>query len=336
MTTAVSAIIILGLLILFHELGHFSVAKLVGMKVHEFAVGMGPKIIKFTKGETLYTLRALPIGGYVKLEGEDQKSEDKRAFGNKPLIARIAVLFAGAAMNFILGFLIFLILMSGTPQIITPVIEEVMPDMPAAEAGLMPGDRIEKLDSTRVNIHKDIIFFLDMNGAQPIDVTIVREGGRKVLQIVPAIHPEYGRYMFGYSPKLAETTIINAIKYAYYDTVFYTKFIFVHLGTLFRGQGTFEDVSGPVGIVGAIGGAARAGIEPLMILAAIISINLGIFNLLPIPALDGSRIMFLLLEGIRRKPIDPEKEGLVHMIGLAMLLLLMVFATFNDITRLIR
>ena len=336
MTTAIAAIIILGLLILFHELGHFSVAKLVGIKVHEFAVGMGPKVIKFTKGETLYTLRALPIGGYVKLEGEDQKSDDERAFGNKPLLARIAVLVAGATMNFILGFLIFVILLSMSGAIVEPIIGQLTPGMPAAQAGLMPGDRIERLNNKRVYTQTDIVFFINTNQDGPINATIMRDGQRKEIKITPQLNEEYGRYMIGYQAQLAEPTVINIIKYAYYDTISHTKLIFEGLATLLRGQGSAEDIAGPVGIVGAIGGAARAGIQPLMILAAIISINLGIFNLLPIPALDGSRIMFLLIEGIRRKPIDPEKEGMVHMIGLVMLLLLMVFTVFNDVTRLVR
>lgn len=336
-TTIIAAVIILGLLILFHELGHFSIAKLVDIKVHEFSIGMGPQLVEFTRGETMYSLRVFPIGGYVKLEGEDQSSEDERAFGNKPLWARIAVLAAGATMNFILGFLIFVLLLSTASEIPEPVIDEVMPGMPAEQAKLLPGDRLVRLNDYTVHIQKDVFYFLERNQGEPINIVVERDGVElPPITVTPQKHEEYQRYMLGYTARTVKPDVWNVIRNAYYETLFLTKAIIVSLGDLVTGRVGFNQVSGPVGIVSAIGGAAKAGIDALLFLAALISINLGIFNLLPIPALDGSRIMFLIVEGIRRKPINPEKEGLVHMIGLALLILLMIFATFNDISRIIQ
>ncbi|MCG8500335.1 MAG: RIP metalloprotease RseP [Firmicutes bacterium] len=335
MTTVISAIIILGVLILFHELGHFSVAKLVDVKVHEFSIGMGPQLFKFVKGETLYSLRALPIGGYVKLEGEDQDSNDARAFSNKPVWARIAVLAAGAIMNFILGFLIFVILLAIEPAVPQPVVGELMEGMPAQEAGLLQGDRIVQLNEYKVNIQKDVSYFLSKNNDRPIDMIVLRDGQKVNVKLTPQFNEKYNRYMLGYTAKTVKMNFFGLMRTAYYETALMTKMIILSFGELFTGKDGLAQVSGPVGIVGAIGGAAKAGISPLLFLAALISINLGIFNLLPIPALDGSRIMFVVIEGIRRKPINPEKEGLVHMIGLGMLLLLMVIATFNDISRIL-
>ncbi len=334
MTTFLSAIIILGLLIVFHELGHFTAAKLTGIKVLEFSIGMGPAIFKIQKGETLYSLRALPIGGYVKMEGEDKNSEDERAFVNKPLWARMVVVVAGAIMNFVLAFLIFIIMMIIVPAIPLPVIEELSPGMPAQEAGLVSGDKIVMLDGNKVRIQKDVSYFLDKNQGEVIKVTVVREGAKLAFDVTPRYNEEYKRYLLGYTPKVVKPGFTQIISNAYYETAFLSKAIIVSFKDLITGKVDLGQVSGPVGIVGAIGGAAKAGFEYLLFFAALISINLGIFNLLPIPALDGSRLMFLAIEGIRRKPIDPEKEGMVHMIGLALLMLLLIFVTFNDVSKL--
>ncbi len=327
------AILILGLLIVFHETGHYMAAKLVNIKVHEFSIGMGPKIFNVQKGETEYTLRVLPIGGYVKMEGEDESSEDERAFGNRPLWARIIVVAAGAVMNFILAFIIFIIILSSMPAIPQPIVGELMEGMPAQEAGLLPGDKVVQLNDYKVYIQKDISYFLDRNKGEAIDAIIEREGKRVHYTITPRFNEEYGRYMLGYNVKNIKPTILTVLTNSYYETAFLTKAILVSFGDLITGKVGFGQVSGPVGIVGEIGNAAKAGFEYLLFLAALISINLGIFNLLPIPALDGSRIMFLLLEGVRGKPINPEREGMVHMVGFVLLLLLMVMVTFNDLAR---
>jgi regulator of sigma E protease len=314
-------------------MGHFTVAKLVDIKVDEFSVGMGPQLLQFRKGETLYSLRALPIGGYIKMEGEDHSSSDERAFSNRPLWARIAVVAAGAVMNFILGFLLFIIMISMVPSIPQPVVGELVNGMPAQQAGLLPGDRIIQLNNYKVHIQKDVQYFLAKNEGKPINVKVLRNGKILDFKLTPRLNEEYRRYMIGYTAKSEKKTFFNVLINAYYETAFLTKAIVNSLGDLFTGKLGLNQMSGPVGIVKEIGGAAQAGIGSLLFIAALISINLGIFNLLPIPALDGSRIIFLIIEGIRRKPINPEKEGLVHLIGFAMLMLLLIFVTFNDITR---
>jgi len=336
LVTAISAIIVFALLIFIHELGHFSVAKMVDIKVHEFAIGMGPLLAKFKKGETMYSIRALPIGGYVKMEGEEEASTDERAFRNRPLWARIAVIVAGAFMNLVLGFVIFIILTYMSGGIVEPVIGELMDNMPAQKAGLMPGDRIVKIDNTKINIQDDIRFYLMYSKDKPIKITVKRNG--KILapfEVTPEYSEESQAYMLGYKAQVVEPTLMNTLSNSFYETIFYSKIVLFSLGELITGRVGFNQMSGPVGIVKEIGTAASLGIAPLLMLAALISINLGVFNLLPIPALDGSKIFFLLVEGIRRKPIDPEKEGLVHMIGFAMLILLMILVTFSDITKLI-
>jgi|LSQX01.1.fsa_nt_gb regulator of sigma E protease len=332
--TAISAIIIFSLLVLFHEAGHFTIAKLAGIKVHEFAIGMGPKLLKYKKGETLYSIRAFPIGGFVKMEGEDESSEDERAFNKKPIIHRIAVVAAGAIMNFILGFIIFIIMFLMVDSIPQPVIEEVIQDMPAQKAGLLQGDRIIKLNNSKIRTQKDISYFLLRSEGENIQVTVERNGERLEMSLAPEFNEEEDRYMMGYSFRMEETNFTNAIYAAYHETLFMTKLIFVSLGQLITGKVSVDQMAGPVGIVREIGGAARAGILQLLQLAALISINLGLFNLLPIPALDGSRIVFLVIEGIRRKPINPEKEGMVHMVGFALLMVLLLVVTFSDISKL--
>jgi len=332
--TAISAIVVFAFLIFFHELGHFSIAKLVDIKVHEFAIGMGPLLGKFKKGDTMYSLRALPIGGYVKMEGEDEHSDDERAFNKKSLPARIAVVVAGAVMNLILGFLIFIIITNMSGSVVKPVIDELMEGMPAQKAGLQPGDRIIRIDNTRVHIQDDIVFYLMSTQDRPVEVTIERDGKRLApIRITPEYSEESNSYLLGYKAKVEKLSFYNIIYNSFFKTIFYSKYVLFSLGDLITGRLSINQMSGPVGIVKEIGTAASIGIGPLLMLAAIISINLGVFNLLPIPALDGSRILFLLIEGIRRKPINPEKEGLVHMIGFAMLILLMIFITFNDIAR---
>lgn len=334
MITAISAIVVFAFLIFFHELGHFSIAKLVDIKVHEFAIGMGPLLGKFKKGDTMYSLRALPIGGYVKMEGEDEHSDDERAFNKKSLPARIAVVVAGAVMNLILGFLIFIIITNMSGSVVKPVIDELMEGMPAQKAGLQPGDRIIRIDNTRVHIQDDIVFYLMSTQDRPVEVTIERDGKRLApIRITPEYSEESNSYLLGYKAKVEKLSFYNIIYNSFFKTIFYSKYVLFSLGDLITGRLSINQMSGPVGIVKEIGTAASIGIGPLLMLAAIISINLGVFNLLPIPALDGSRILFLLIEGIRRKPINPEKEGLVHMIGFAMLILLMIFITFNDIAR---
>lgn len=334
--TTISAIVIFLVLVLIHEFGHFIVSKLCGVKVHEFAVGMGPAIWEKQRGETLYSLRIVPIGGYCKLEGEDEASDDPRAFGSKTPLQRIAILAAGAVMNILLGFALMLVIlfMPKSEVIAVPVIDTVLEDYPAAEAGLQPGDRILEVDGKKISTQLDLSFEMSRYRGGEIELVYERDGERRRTALTPK--EENGMYYVGYTPQTRALTFTSRITTAYHYTCFYGKMIVVSLFDLVTGKIGTENMSGPVGIVNEIGSAAQSGLDTLLNLAALITINLGIFNLLPLPALDGGRILFVLAELITRRKIPPEKEGLVHFIGFALLLLLMVFATYNDIVRLLK
>ncbi|MCK9479175.1 MAG: RIP metalloprotease RseP [Firmicutes bacterium] len=332
MITAISAVVIFLLLILVHEFGHFATAKLVGIKVTEFSIGMGPAIIKKQKGETLYSVRALPIGGFCNMEGEDSESEDERAFSNKSILSRFVVLVSGAFMNILTGFLIFIIIMFTQQQAYTPTVSTVLENSPAQHAGLMPGDKITRINGAKIHIQNDFAFEMSRYRGGEIKIGYLRDGKKQNTILVPEQNDE-GRYIIGINNSIKQLTFTSKIADSFYMTVFTSKAVIVSLADLLAGRHSYKDMSGPVGIIQHIGVAAKEGILDLIGLTAFITINLGVFNLLPIPALDGGRLMFLIVEAVRRKKIPPEKEGLVHFIGFALLILLMIFATTNDIGR---
>ncbi|MDR0406450.1 MAG: RIP metalloprotease RseP [Clostridiales bacterium] len=334
MITAISAVVIFLLLILTHELGHFIAAKSVGVRVLEFAVGMGPAIFKRRRGETLYSIRVLPIGGYCQLEGEDEESDDEQAFGNKARWQRFVVLAAGAFMNILTGFVIFLIIMFLSAQVETPIVNEVIDGSPAQAAGLIAGDRITRVNGVKINIQQDFDFEMSryQGGDIAIDYTRDRKEYAAVLTPMPS---EDGRFILGFKKTVLDLTFGERLRSAYYSTLYFSKVVIVSLGDLITGRYGFREVSGPVGIVQYIGEAAKTGVMDLLYLTALIAINLGVFNLLPLPALDGGRLLFLLVEAARRKKIPPDKEGMVHFVGFALLILLMLAATTNDIGKLV-
>lgn len=334
MLTAISAIIIFLLLILVHEFGHFIVAKSVGIRVLEFAIGMGPALFKKQRGETLYSVRALPIGGFCKMEGEDEESDDERAFGNKKIWQRFLVLVAGALMNILTGFIIFLVIMAMRAQIQVPVVNEIVDGSPAQQAGLLPGDRITQINGAKINIQEDFDFEMSRYSSGEVKVGYLRDKQRYSTVLTP-MQSDEGRYIVGFTKSIKDLTLSSRIRSAYYSTLYFSKVVVVSLGDLITGRYSYKDMSGPVGIVQYIGAAAKTGILDLLYLTALITINLGVFNLLPIPALDGGRVLFLIVEAVRRKKIPADKEGLVHFIGFALLILLMILATTNDIGRLI-
>ncbi len=336
--TVLAAIIIFAVLIFVHEFGHFITAKIAKIKVHEFALGMGPRLCGFTKGETQYSIRLFPIGGYCKLEGEDTASNDARALINKPPYVRLIVLAAGAIMNILLGFALLNIAIGTQDAIITTQVAQVEEESPAALAGILPGDEIVKVDKTRTPNNSTLRWELsDLDGSEK-EFTIKRNGEKLTLNITPEIKD--GRYLFGMSFNAVENNFFLTIKESFHQTVFYSKVIIETFLDLLRGKLGIDQMSGPIGIVSEIGGAVESaaktgmeGILDLLFLAVLLTVNLGVFNLLPIPALDGGRILFVLIEMIRRKPIPPEKEGLVHMIGLLALLLFSVFIAYKDILK---
>ena len=332
------AIIVFGVIIAIHEFGHFTVAKLCNIRVNEFAIGMGPAIIKRRKGETLYAVRAIPIGGYVKMEGEDESSEDDRAFNKKPVYQRILVVVAGAVMNLLLGFIIIFVATLMSKGISTTVIASFNENAASHESGLQVNDKILKINGRRIFVDADIVFEL-LNDEDGITQMVVERNGDKIHLNDVKFDIEKNEdgtqsINFDFMVYGQKKNFTNVMKFTANKTVSTARIIWITLTDLIKGKYGINDLSGPIGVVDAIGQASSMGLVELLALASFITINVGIFNLLPIPALDGGRIVFLVIEGIRRKPIKPEYEGYVHFIGLALLLILMLVVSVSDIVKL--
>ena len=344
MLTLIASIVVFCLLIFIHEFGHFIAAKSVGVTVHEFAIGMGPKLFGFKGKETAYSVRLLPIGGYVKLEGEDEESNSPGALCNKSPLKRFLVLFAGGFMNLLLGFIIFVFLMSNA-VIPTSEISYIYEGSGLDKAGIVPGDKIIRMEgenySSKIGSYNDITYFEYKNKyGKEVNITFETKDGTvtKTIQKTEEINEngeKTGRFIYGFRPQIAQKTVGTVVRAAIDEFSFMTKLIVVSFVDLFTGDIPAESVSGPVGIVKEIGNAAQSGLMSLMSLMAMLSVNLGIMNLLPLPALDGGRIFFVVIEMIFRKPVPQDKEAWVHFVGFALLMLLMVIITFNDIRRLI-
>lgn len=333
MTTVFVAIVVFGLLVLIHELGHFAVAKLVDIKVHEFSIGMGPKLAQVKKGETAYSIRALPLGGYVRMEGEDEESDDLRSYNNKSVLSRIAVIFAGPFMNFVLAIGLFSIIFYyiGAP---TTRISEVIPESPAQHMGLRSGDIIHSIDGERMGTWQDIIDAIGNSDENPIDVIIIRDDNKVEKIVRPIRDADTDRITIGIVTTM-ERSVFSSVKNGFIVIKAITIDILTFLKGLVTGRSNVTgEVMGPIGILSLVGEVAKTGWLDIINLTAVLSVNLGLINLLPIPALDGSKIMFLLAEVVRGKPIDPEKEGMVHLIGFGILITLMLFITYKDILNL--
>ncbi|MFJ7950561.1 RIP metalloprotease RseP [Lysinibacillus sp. NPDC096418] len=417
MQTAIAFIFIFGSLVFFHELGHFLFAKRAGIMVREFAIGMGPKIFSITKGETLYTIRLLPIGGYVLMAGQDMESTElqpgyrvgliinddnlvkkiifnqnnrqlpdllfleveradlerdlfiegydeeeqlvrynvsrdcvlvengretiiapyDRQFNAKTVGQRAMTIFAGPLFNFILAFFIYLLigLLNGVPTY-EPIITEVVKNDPAAQAGMIAGDKVTAIDGQVVEKWQELAGIVQESAGETINVTIERNGQTENLaMLVKEVTIEgkrYGQIGVKYeSPR--EFNPLKAVVNGAQETYNMTMRIFELLGMLITGKFTIDALSGPVGIYKATETVAQYGIYNLMTWAAMLSINLGIMNLLPLPALDGGRLLFFGYEAVRGRPIDRQKEGMIHFVGIVLLMILMVVVTWNDIQR---
>ncbi|WP_088005959.1 RIP metalloprotease RseP [Indiicoccus explosivorum] len=416
METVIAFALIFGSLVFFHELGHFIFAKRAGILVREFAIGFGPKILGIMKGETLYTIRLLPFGGYVRMAGEDfdtvrlqpghrvglllnedgeaervilnQKKEypdvllmeveeadlekelfvrgydeDERMisvkiarnavieengaetqlapydrqFGSKSVAQRFMTIFAGPFFNFILAFLIFtaLGLFQGVPTY-EPIISEVTEESPAEAAGLEDGDLVVEIGSEEIASWQDLVGVVQANPGNPLEFTVVRDGEEVDLTITPELAEnapgETGVIGVMYKSPV-EKDILGSVVYGAEQTVFWFKEILRLLGMLVTGQFTIDALSGPVGIYKTTEEVVQYGIFTLMTWGGMLSINLGIMNLLPLPALDGGRLVFFIIEALRGKPVDRQKEGMVHFVGIMLLMLLMIIVTWNDIQR---
>jgi regulator of sigma E protease len=416
LTTVIAFIVIFGALVFFHELGHFVFAKRAGILCREFAIGFGPKVFSHKKGETTYTIRLLPIGGFVRMAGEDPEmveikpgyrigllfdreenvnkiilnnkekypncrivevehadierdlvikgypDDDEenmktfkilpnavivengiesqiapidRQFGSKTLGQRTMAIFAGPMMNFVLAFVVFVIIafLQGVPTNDNKL-GEITSDGAAKAAGLHKNDVVQSINGAEITSWSDVVEIIRKNPNKPLNFTILRDNKEKDIQVTPVEKTVDGNKMgiIGvYSP--VEKSPLQAVSSGFKDTYSWTKQIFMMLGKLVTGQFSINMLSGPVGIYQATDTVAKSGIYYLMKWAGILSINLGIMNLLPIPALDGGRLMFFAVEAVRGKPIDRQKEGMVHFIGFALLMLLMLVVTWNDIQR---
>lgn len=338
----VLALLFLNVLVIIHELGHYITARLSGIQINEFAIGMGPTILKKQHNGTIYALRAFPIGGFVAMEGEDEESTSLNAFGKKPVWKRMIVVVAGATMNLLLGLLLTCILVIRQTHLPSTTVGEFNDGATSVESGLQVGDKLLKMDSTSIQIYSDVVYYLARNEDGVSDILVEREGKKVLLAdvrfetvVVQKMMASQLDFKFTREPK----NILTVAKHTIYQTSSLVKVIYYSLFDLFRGKYSLDDISGPVGTVNVIGqtiGQTKEnGLDPVIYLAAFITVNLGIFNLLPLPALDGGRFLFLLVEAIRRKPINPKYEGMVHFAGFALLIILVVVVTFNDIRTLI-
>lgn len=336
------AIFLFGIIIAIHEFGHFSFAKLFDVKVNEFSLGMGPKLLKKKKGETTYALRLFPIGGFVSMEGEDEDSDNPRAFNNKPAWQRFIIVAAGAVLNLILGVVVVGICLSCSELVGTREIHSFKENSVSDKSGLQAGDVIVKINNTNVYSSQGIAFNMVRDADNKLDITVIRDGKKVQLEDVEFKQFTYeGRsyieqdfFIVGVNP-----TPWNVIKNAVLDSASIVQMVRLSLVDMVTGKYGMKDVSGPIGTISAI---AESTAEPEKfgdkILTALnflsmITINVGMFNLLPVPALDGGRLFFIFLEMIRRKPIPAKKEGLVHTVGLVLLLLLMVIISINDVIK---
>lgn len=416
MNSIIAIIVIFGLLVFIHELGHLLLAKRAGILCREFAIGFGPKLFSYKKGETVYTIRLLPLGGFVRMAGEDpetlelkpgqkikietnedalvtkivvnqknkypalkeviveqsdleknlfisayEDADDRltaykvhpkceyvidgqqfqiapldRQFGSKTVLQRFLAIFAGPFMNFLLAFVILFVfgLIYGSPSK-EAVIGGISEDGAAQEAGLEVGDKVVAIDGNEVKNWDELTKIIQKHPNETILFTVERDGKTFDVPVTPKERLNYkgeeeGFIGIGYE---RVTSVIGSLEFGFDTTLYYTKAIFTGLKMLITGQASIDNLSGPVGIYNYTDEAAKQGMATLMQWTAMLSVNLGLINLLPLPALDGGRLMFILLEGIRGKPIDPQKESLVHFIGFAFLMLLMIVVTWNDIQK---
>lgn len=333
------AVVMFCVLILIHELGHFLTAKWMGVKVNEFSIGMGPKLLQKKGRETQYTIRLFPIGGYVSMEGEDEESEDENAFNKKSVYKRMLIVSAGAVMNLLLGLIIVFSMVLSTQNLASTTVGGFV-DGAVSNQSLQTGDKILKIDNYRILIAQDLSFgVLRQMGTNPVDVVVERDGEKITIPDVQfKTVNENGKNIFvqDFLVKKDDKNFFTVMKHTFLETFSLVRMVWNSLIMLITGKAGFDQISGPVGITKAIGDAVQYGFMNLLFLIALITINLGVFNMLPFPALDGGRLLFMIVEAIRKKPVSQKVESAVHMVGFALLMLLTVLVLFNDIVRLIQ
>lgn len=346
----VVAILVFGIIILIHEFGHFIVAKKCGIGVVEFSIGMGPRLCSFVKGETRYSVKALPFGGSCMMLGEEEDDANPKAFNNKSVWSRIAVIAAGPVFNFLLAFVLALAIVH-VAGYDSAELTGVLDGFSAQEQGLQAGDVITRLNREKVTVYRDVTMYMYLHPSDPVNVEFKRtleDGTSQVLtaRLEPRYSQEHGGYMLGIQTKgyrQPAQGILETVKYGAYEVVYWMKTVVKSIGMMVRGQVGAQDMAGPVRLVSMIDDTVEEtkqyGLETLLLtlanLCVMLSANLGVMNLLPVPALDGGRLVFLIVEALRGKPVDKEKEGMVHMAGMALLMGFMVFVLFNDIAMLL-
>ena len=346
------AVLLFGILIILHEMGHFTAAKICGVKVNEFSLGMGPLLWQKKKGETAYSLRLFPIGGYCAMEGEEEDSDDPRAFSAQSPWRRFWILISGAAMNFLTGLLIVAVLYGSAAAFYSPIIVDFAPQCPLERTdALQKGDRIVSIDGERIYVYSDIGLLLQWSPSPTHDITLHRQGEKVYLKDLPMEVREYpaadgqGTYRgYGLSFGVEEATFGKKIAYTWNQTIDFARMVRLSLRMLLTGEAGIKDMSGPVGIVstmtqmGEQSKTTRDALENIAYLGAMIAVNLAIMNMLPLPALDGGRIFFLLVNavfyGLFRRQIPAKYENYVHFAGMILLLTFMVIVTCSDIFKL--
>ncbi len=374
--TILVALFVFAIMVVVHEFGHFITAKLFKINVVEFAVGMGPAIFKKKYKETTYSLRCIPFGGYCMFDDDVGNDTSPNAFERAAWYKRLCVALAGAFLNLVLGFLVFVMLQSANPTTYRPIITNFIEQTNLQASALRVGDKIVRLNDTKIHIKDDIDFFMQTNGDTPVLVTAKR--GEKIVQdtitpvkteyiytysetqvtlttivggvqirqeSVPApAEPEYKnyigqtatitQYLLGFESTPIPRSIGSVLYDAFYTTLYNVKIVYVSLWNLLLGRVGADQVSGPIGIVSVIGQATQIGWQPLLSLVGLLTVNLGIMNLLPIPGLDGCKALTLIFEGITRRKLPKKLEGIITLVGFTLLILLMLWATFNDIQNL--
>ena len=341
--TVLTALLVFGLLIFIHEFGHYIFARIFKVKINEFSIGMGPKLLYYDSKKTgiRYSLSMFPIGGFVAMEGENEEASDPNSFDKKPAWQRFIITAAGATVNIIAGFLIMIILSTMVPIGNTTVGEFVVSeefDVSSSDSGLQIGDKIIKVGKKRVVYYDELSYEIMRQGTRPIDLTVIRDGKTQVIEnvVFPGMSQDgqsFGSMDFRiYRVDKDFGTVMN---YSFRKSFLIVRMCWESIYDLITGRYTVAAISGPVGISSAIGDAAKAGIASLLHIAALISINLGVMNLLPIPALDGGRLLTLIIEMITRKKLPPKVEGIINTVGLAALLLLSVVIMVKDVVGLI-
>lgn len=332
----VGALLVLTVLVFVHELGHFYAGKKLGFRIDEFAIGMGPVVCSKEKNGTRFAIRALPIGGLCAFHGEDEGVSDPECFNAQPVWKRMIVVLAGPFMNILLAVVLAVIILMTYGEYMPMINDFTAENTPAEAAGIQVGDIITEIDGKSITYYAECTDYIRQADHAGIEVTVRRGSSDVTLTARDIYDPESGSNRLGIyiSPERLRYGLLEAATNSVRYTCYIVKEMFKVLGGLFTGSVTSDDVAGPVGTISIIGQAVRAGFEVVLRLGVLISINLGIMNILPIPALDGGRFLFMVIEAVRGKPIPPEKEGMIHMAGLVLLFSLMILLTVMDVRKL--